>query len=126
MKKRLMSILICTLLLVMLIPGVANAAGVNYSPSFKGMTAKAAYTDSEFEALVRMVEKANEKIEKAVEKAQATPFDDVDELLAAVDAIVADVFAYADSIGATVVCEYTEYYVDGQYVLIDPLRIIPV
>ncbi|MEZ4508397.1 MAG: hypothetical protein R2912_06485 [Eubacteriales bacterium] len=126
MKKRLMSILICTLLLVMLIPGVANAAGVNYSPSVKGISAEAVKSDKEFETLVRMVEKANKKIEKAVEKAQATPVDDVDELLATVDAIVAKVFAYADSIGATVVCEYTEYYIDGQYVLIDPLRIIPV
>jgi len=42
-----------------------------------------------------------------------------------VQTIVAPVFAYANSIGAVVVCEYTTYYIDGQYVLVDPLRVIP-
>ncbi len=112
MKKRLISILICVLILVMAIPGLALAD-------------QGTYTDEQFDKLVKMVDKANDKIVKAVEKAQQTPEDDVNELLATVDAIVADVLAYANSIGATVVCEYTEYYIDGQYVLIDPLRIIP-
>jgi hypothetical protein len=112
MKKRLMSILICALLLVMAIPGIAYAD-------------QGDATDAQFDKLAQMVDKANDKILKEVEKAQQTPVDDVDDMLAAVDAIVADVLAYANSIGATVVCEYTEYYVDGQYVLVDPLRIIP-
>jgi hypothetical protein len=124
MKKRLMSILICVLLLVMVIPGVANAAGVDHSPSTK-VTARAHYTADEFYKLTKMVDKANEKILKAVEKAQATPYDDVDEMLATVDQIVAKVMNYANAIGGVVVCEYTTYYIDGRNVLVDPLRVIP-
>ena len=124
MKKRWMSILICVLLLVMIIPGVANAAGNNYSPRQNYVSSKAPYSEDEFLKLSRMVDKANEKILKAVQKAQATPYDDVDELLATVEAIVAGVMDYANSIGGVVVCEYTTYYIDGQSVLIDPLRVI--
>lgn len=125
MKKRLMSVLICVLLLVMVIPGVANAAGNGGPYSAYTAVRNAPYSDAQFDKLVKMVDRANDQIIKAVEKAQRTPYDDVDELLATVDAIVANVMDYANSIGGLVVCEYTTYYVDGQYVLIDPLRIIP-
>lgn len=124
MKKRLISVLICVLLLVMAIPGVASAAG-NGSHTFAVAVKNAPYSDIQFEKLANMVDKANDKIFKAVEKAQRTPIDDVDELLATVDEIVANVMAYADEIGGLVICEYTTYYIDGQYVLVDPLRIIP-
>ncbi len=122
MKKRLMSILICVLLLVMVIPGVANAAGPD---NVKVAVRQEVTTDNQYDKLVKMVDKANQQIAKAVAKAQSTPYDDVDELLATVEGIVAKVMAYADSIGAVVVCEYTTYYIDGQYVMIDPLRVIP-
>lgn len=115
MKKRLMAILICVLLLVTIIPGVASAKGND----------TALYTDSQFKTLERMVAQANRQISHAVKVAQNTPYDDVAWLLSYVDGVVANVMAYANSIGASVVCEYTEYYVDGQYVLIDPLRVIP-
>ena len=68
---------------------------------------------------------ANRQIEIAVKFAQLTPWNDVQWLLKTVDTIVAPVFSYANSIGAVVVCEYTTYYIDGQYVLVDPLRVIP-
>lgn len=80
--------------------------------------------DKELDKLQRMVDKANRDIEKAVRTAQKTPQNDIDWLLARVDAIVAPVFAYADSIGAKVQCTYTTYYIDGQYVDVDPLRVI--
>ena len=123
MKKRLMSILICVLLLVMVIPGVANAAGLDNSRV--NVVASVQYNQDEFAKLTKMVDKVNAKIVKAVYKAQQTPENDVDALLAYVDKLVAGVMDYANSIGATVVCEYTTYYIDGQYVLIDPLRVIP-
>ena len=72
-----------------------------------------------------MVVTANRQIEIAVKFAQLTPWNDVAWLLDLVDSIVAPVFAFANSIGAVVVCEYTTYYIDGQYVLVDPLRVIP-
>ena len=72
-----------------------------------------------------MVERTNRQIELAVKVAQITPWNDVPQLLEFVSSSVADVMAYANSIGAIVVCEYTTYYIDGQSVLIDPLRIIP-
>ncbi len=96
MKKRLMSILICVLLLVMVIPGIANAEG-----NEPALSTTATYTDQQFRILEKKVDVANAKIEKAVEKAQTTPWDDVDELLATVDGIVAGVMDYAASICAT-------------------------
>lgn len=125
MKKRLMALLVCVLLLVMVIPGVANAEEIDAVAVSAVSADQDKYTDAEFAALERMVDSANRQIEKAVKTAQRTAENDVQELLAQVEAIVAPVFAYADSIGAVVVCEYTTYYIDGQYVLVDPLRVIP-
>lgn len=76
--------------------------------------------------LEAMVVSANIQILAAVRKAQLTIKNDVDWLLRQVDKITARVFKYADSIGATVVCEYVRYYVDGQYVLVDPLHVVHV
>ncbi len=75
-------------------------------------------------ALEIMVVQANAQIEYLVRRAQITPEDDVDQTLRQIDAIVARVFAYAESIGAVVGCDYVEYYIDGRYVLIDPIKII--
>ena len=125
MKKRLMALLVCVLLLVMVIPGVANAQGNDPSPVKSFTISSARYSGAEFKALERMVATANRQIELAVKFAQLTPWNDVAWLQSTVNAIVTSVFAYARSIGAVVVCEYTTYYVDGQYVLIDPLRVIP-
>jgi len=125
MKKRLMALLICVMLLVMVIPGVASAKG-NDAPGLSAVSMKVArYNDAQFKVLERMVTAANRQIEIAVKFAKLTPWNDVAWLLDLVDSIVAPVFAYAKSIGAVVVCEYTTYYIDGQYVLVDPLRVIP-
>lgn len=124
MKKRMMALLICVLLLVMVIPSVANAEG-NETAQVSAVSANSNCSDAQFKTLERMVATANRQIKAAVKHAQATPFNDVDWLLNYVDSIVAPVFAYANSIGAVVVCEYTTYYIDGQYVMVDPLRVIP-
>lgn len=81
-------------------------------------------TQEEIATLNLMVEAANLTIEGLVKVAQLTPYNDVPYLLYAVDCIVAPVFAYGEEIGVEVVCEYTEYVIDGQIVLIDPLRVI--
>lgn len=76
--------------------------------------------------LYAMVEAANVSVKAQVLIAQATPYNDVAWLLASTQATVAPVFAYAKKIGATVECEYKYYWVDGQWVAIDPLKVINV
>ena len=125
MKKRLMALLICVMLLVMAVPAVANAQGNDPAPVSVASSMYARYTGAQFATLERMVATANRQIKLSVKFAQLTPWNDVAWLQSTVNAIVAPVFAYARSIGAVVVCEYTTYYVDGQYVMIDPLRVIP-
>ena len=125
MKKRWMALLICVLLLVMMVPGIANAQGNDASPVSAVSIRYARYTAAQFNALERMVDAANRQIEVAVKFAQLTPWNDVAWLLNVVQSIVSPVFAYANAIGAVVVCEYTSYYIDGQNVLVDPLRVIP-
>lgn len=82
--------------------------------------------EKELKKLQQMVDKANRDIEKAVRHAQKTPHNDIDELQRKVARITAPVFAYAASIGAQVECTYTTYFIDGQYVDVDPLRVINV
>ena len=125
MKKRLIALLVCVMLLVMAVPAVANAQGNDPAPVSVASSMYARYTGAQLKVLERMVATANRQIELAVKFAQLTPWNDVAWLQSTVNAIVAPVFAYAKSIGAIVVCEYTSYYIDGQYVLIDPLRVIP-
>lgn len=123
MKRKILSVLILVMLLVTLIPGVASAEG--NGAAIKIVDKGKNCSDVQFAQLERMVDKANKQIAQAVKRAQNTPFDDVAELLAFVDGIVAEVMSFADSIGAIVTCEYTTYIIDGQTVLIDPLRVIP-
>lgn len=133
LKRRIVWFVVCVMLLVALLPGVANAMGneaVNASrfessvlDKSKDKTEKSylkAYKEVE-----RMVEKANRRIDQLVRKAQRTPENDVPQLLGAIDAIVSEVLAYASKVNVQVVCEYVEMYIDGQYVMIDPLIIIP-
>ena len=125
MKKRLMALLVCVMLLVMVIPSVANAQGNTPAPVRSVVMSNSGYTNAQFKLLERMVATANRQIEFAVKIAKLTPWNDVSWLLNFVDSITAPVFAYANSIGALVVCEYTAYYIDGQNVMVDPLRVIP-
>ena len=83
-------------------------------------------TAKELAQLQKKVAQANRKIESMIEHAQRTPKDDVDKLLEQVSRTVDSVMRYADQIGATVVCEYETYFIDGRYVEIDPLRVVNV
>lgn len=76
--------------------------------------------------LYAMVEAANIAVKAQVKVAQSTSYNDVAWLKASTQATVAPVFAYAKLIGATVECEYDYYWVDGQWVAIDPLKVINV
>lgn len=124
MSKKVVSILLVVMLVILMLPGVASAKG--NGPELKAV-AKAGHheTEKQLKKLEKMVDKANDEIERAVAKAQRTPENDVDELLVKIDQIVAEVNAYAESIGYGITCDYVTYEIDGQIVLIDPLRIIP-
>lgn len=112
--RKLSIILVLTLVLsTVLLPITASAKEYDKGPSKK-----------EIITLYTMVESANIAIEIAVRVAQLTPYNDVALLLYTVDCIADNVMDYAEEIGAEVVCEYTEYVVDGQTVLVDPLRVI--
>ncbi|MDO4459812.1 MAG: hypothetical protein Q4C42_07010 [Clostridia bacterium] len=71
-----------------------------------------------------VAEAANAQIETLVRIAQRTPRNDVRELLIAVDKIVRDTKFVVGALGYEIECEYTTYYIDGQYVDIDPIRVI--
>ena len=81
---------------------------------------------SDEEELYARVNAANAKIESYLEKAQRTPHNDIEWLLNKIEVTVRPVFRYAEKIGATIVCDYRTVYVDGQYVDIDPLRVVNV
>ena len=119
MKKIALILVVALLFSVVVLPISASAA----SPKADVVAAQKG-SSLQVVALYAMVYAANESIELAVRLAQLTPYNDVAALLRAVDAISSGVKAYAASIGAEVACEYTEYVVDGQLVLIDPLRVI--
>ncbi len=77
------------------------------------------------EAIVQvLVTVANSVIERMVEAAQNNPNADIDKLIADTNRISATVISIADRLGITVLCEYKEYVINGEVVLIDPLRII--
>lgn len=124
MSRKILSVLISVMLVVLLLPGIASAKG-NGPELVLVANGSDKCSEIQLKKLETLVDKANKEIENAVAKAQRTPEDDVAELLVKIDAIVAEVTAYAESIGCMIECEYTECYIDGQYVLIDPLRVIP-
>ena len=84
----------------------------------------AASRTKELEKLCSMVEKANAKIEKWIDHAKKTAKNDIDWLLEKVDKEVNPVKAYAEKLGVTVACEMDTHWIDGQWVEVDPLKVI--
>lgn len=84
----------------------------------------AASRTKELEKLCSMVEKANAKIEKWIDHAKKTAKNDIDWLLEKVDKEVNPVKAYAEKLGVTVVCDRDPHWIDGQWVEVDPLKVI--
>ncbi len=135
-RTRILVVILCVLMLVMALPlgsaaakgsdnGKGSGNGYGYSRGSDNGRGNGKGGDRRAEAtLDQMVEAANAKIEKLVAYAQSTPQNDVKWLLKQVDKTVNPVFRYARKIGAVVICTYTEYYIDGQYVLIDPLKVV--
>ena len=141
MSRKVMCILVSLVLALFLIPGAAGAVGYDaplasaggvygYSHGYDGelditvIPGGGQTQDPAYQRLVYNAHMANVEIGLLVLYCQLTPWNDVEWLLAQVDCIVGDICRQASAIGARVICEYTEYYIDGQYVLIDPIRVV--
>jgi hypothetical protein len=81
-------------------------------------------TDAKTKAAEKIVETANKVIVKLVEVAQSQQDPDIDKLVALTNLISKNAINAAANLGVEVVCEYVAYEINGQIVLIDPLRII--
>ena len=122
-RRKVWYAVVCLVLIVaMVLPAVASAETVQAPQA--GVSVTQQCSKWEAKRLEQLVKWTNQKILILVRKAQITPWNDVAELIAETDALIANAFAYANSIGAVLGCQYTEYIVDGQSVLIDPIRII--
>ena len=132
MKRTTTFILALVLIMMLILPGAAMAQGTKAAASNTAGAAVALRlnigSSAELQAstLYRMVNSANARIQLLVKIAQITPWNDVALLLYRIDQITGEVFAYANRIGAVVVCDYVEYKIDGQSVMIDPLRVVRV
>lgn len=115
--KKMLRVLSAVMVFMLLICSVALA-----EPKADKKAEKA--WEKQVKELEKVVKEANKEIKAAVKAAQKTPYDDVDELLAKVDAIAAGVKAQGAAMGIEVACDYEYYVVDGQTVAIDPLRVI--
>ena len=115
MTKKNIRVIVVVLMIATILSTAAFASG---PAETKTPTAQQMYV------LDAMVDSVNNTIGWMVSVAQATPYNDVNWLQAGVSAVTAPVFSYANQIGATVVCVYTTYYIDGQYVPVDPLMVI--
>lgn len=76
------------------------------------------------DGLYAMVDDANAQINTLVNRAIATPEDDVKQLLHDIKKIVHSVESYAKKLHAEVKCEIKMVYIDSQWVAIDPLYVI--
>lgn len=124
MMKKFVAMLLAVMLLMSVVSTAALAEKGPKGKDIKVEQKAGKHADKELKELQKMVDRANREIEKLVRIAQKTPYDDIDWLQSQVARVTAPVFAYAARIGATVECTYTTYYIDGQYVDVDPLRVI--
>ncbi|HPE15943.1 MAG TPA: hypothetical protein PK597_03200 [Oscillospiraceae bacterium] len=72
----------------------------------------------------KFVADANAQIEAFVARAQRTPKEDIGLLLAQIDRVVDRTVRQVTRLGFGVACEYVTYEVDGQTVLVDPLKVV--
>lgn len=118
--KKAMKYILVVLVIVAMLSTMAAAAGKPPEGNY--------ISRSEYYKLTTMINIANLEIELCVKIAQLTPWNDVAWLVAQDKAIVNQVKAYAESIGAPEAVQYVyvTYIVDGKKVEIDPLIYIPI
>ncbi len=110
MKRKLfVTLLVAILALAMVSPSFASACGNNNTNYNRART---------------IVSLANAQITSLIITAQLTPYDDVNWLVRATEAVVRTATKQVQKLGYDVRCEYKPYYVDGRWVMIDPIHII--
>ena len=118
MKKKLVAIILAVVLVLALAcPGV-GACGLGLQKQ-SNANSRAYLVQAE-----KLVKDCNKSVELLVRTAQLTPYDDVAALVFATNALIKTTTLAVNALGFDVECTYTEYIVDGQSVLIDPLRVI--
>ena len=75
-------------------------------------------------AAQRLVDSANDRIMDMVERTMNSQNPDLDKLVRNTNAIALRTIDTVAKLGVTVVCEYQAFEINGQIVLIDPLKII--
>ncbi len=140
MKKKLTALFSCLILTLALLSTGTMAASVSAPPQTTVLSQVYSSIDAACHAPNHVIGKksdavnllkanmivfhANCKIEMMVAIAQRTPKDDVAKLLVQVERVVEQTRRQVNRLGYEVECTYTEYIIDGQTVLIDPLRVI--
>ena len=117
MKRKLTAILLAVMLVFSVV--CVGAYADNGSSQRMTLAQKIAYVAAEV-----AVDNCNRMVESAVRYAQATPQNDVAALIVKTNILIRDTTILVNALGFQVECCYTEYTVDGQTVLIDPLRVI--
>ena len=75
-------------------------------------------------AAKKIVQQANKEIKDLVKNARKSAEDDVAEMAAATEAVAAGAIAACAELGIEVECSFSYYWVDGQRVAVDPLKVI--
>ena len=113
MKKRIMTILIVAAMIVCMACPAVSACSIGSSNR-----------NYLYDAAVVIVNECNGAVRLMVKAAQLTPYNDVPLLRLSADLLINQTTAAVRALGFDVECTYTSYVVDGQTVLIDPLRVI--
>jgi hypothetical protein len=72
----------------------------------------------------KFVADANAQIEAFVTRAQRTPKEDVGLLLEQIGRVVERTVRQVTRLGFGITCEYVTFEIDGQTVLVDPLKVV--
>ncbi|MDD4689593.1 MAG: hypothetical protein PHE51_07590 [Eubacteriales bacterium] len=81
-------------------------------------------SEKDYAKVDMMVEKANQKILKMVNKAMSANNLDIDKLVEKTNAVAFKEIEKASKLGIEVLCEYVAYEIQGHTIYIDPLRVV--
>ncbi|MDR7871028.1 MAG: hypothetical protein RIN55_09230 [Tissierellaceae bacterium] len=119
MKKFICSILTVILMLSLFVPASYAAKWEPHE-----IVTEVERTNNEIERLVEQAIQEVEKLDSSTEKAEKEINKIINNLVKDTNRLADKMIKEAGKIGIEVECEYIEYEIGGQKVLIDPLRVI--